>query len=75
MRKQVRRNSRNDRPSDAVMTIAEFCEWANISRRQYFMQRQEGKGPREMRLTERIIRITREEAQNWAKRMTERGPK
>jgi predicted DNA-binding transcriptional regulator AlpA len=53
------------------MTIFEFCTWAGISERQYYAQRRKGMGPHEMRLGDRVIRIARSEAEDWAKRMTE----
>lgn len=64
---------REDKSPDAPMTIDEFCKWAGISVRQYYLQKKAGIAPREMRMGRRTIRIAREEAQAWAKRLTERG--
>jgi predicted DNA-binding transcriptional regulator AlpA len=72
MRKSKRssRSAQDDKPADGLLTINEFCEWASISRRQYYVQRKQGLGPKEMRLGDRTIRITREEAHAWARRVT-----
>jgi predicted DNA-binding transcriptional regulator AlpA len=54
-----------------LMSIFEFCAWAGISEKQYYAQRRNNLGPREMRLGDRVVRIARSEAEDWAKRMTE----
>jgi predicted DNA-binding transcriptional regulator AlpA len=77
MRRPKRYSSRSryddDTAADSLMTIPEFCEWAKISRRTYDLRRKDGLGPREIRLGGRVIRIAREEALAWSKRMTGGG--
>jgi hypothetical protein len=62
-------------PPGALMTIDDFCAWAKISRRQYYTMRSAGRGPVEIRLlggtTRQHVRISREEAEDWARRMTQ----
>ena len=50
----------------AAYSIPEFCEAFGISIRTYFNLREEGKGPREMRLGRRVL-ITVETALAWAR--------
>ena len=71
-----REREREERLADGLLTILDFCEFAGISHRQYYVLKRAGRGPREMRLGDpsrlsRTVRITRDEAQAWAKRMTE----
>ena len=67
--------SADEEPSDGLMTIADFCKWAKISKTQYYTIRRSGEGPVEIRFRFQAggrasPRITREEAANWARRMT-----
>jgi hypothetical protein len=56
---------------DGNLTIRGFCEHEKISRSFYFRLRNEGRGPREMRMG-RWIRITPEARREWrAARETE----
>jgi|SRR6516225_4701867 hypothetical protein len=48
----------------AVFSIASFCRAHGISEAFYFKLRQEGRGPREMRLGTRVF-ITHESAARW----------
>ena len=50
----------------AAYSIPEFCEAFGIAIRTYFNLREEGKGPREMRLGRRVL-ITVESALAWAR--------
>lgn len=49
----------------AAYTIPEFCEAFRISERTYFNMRDEGCGPREMRIG-RTVRISLAAATDWA---------
>jgi hypothetical protein len=54
----------------AAYSIAEFCEAYGIAIRTYFNLRDEGKGPREMRLGRRVL-ISVESALAWAREREE----
>lgn len=54
----------------AAYSIPELCEAFGISTRTYFNLRDEGKGPREMRLGRRVL-ITVESALAWAREREE----
>jgi hypothetical protein len=62
---RVERSSGRSIPR-AAYSIAEFCEAFGISIRTYFKLREQGKGPREMRLGRRVL-ITVESALTWAR--------
>lgn len=51
-------------PPTAVFSIASFCEAHGISQGFYFSLRDQGRGPREMRLGSRVF-ITHESAARW----------
>jgi predicted DNA-binding transcriptional regulator AlpA len=54
-----------------MMTIDDFCAWAGVARRTYYQLQKDGRGPREIRLGPCTIRITHDEANAWARRMSE----
>lgn len=51
-------------------TIPEFCKRHGLSRGAYYLLRQRGQGPIEMRLG-RSVRISVEAAEYWRRRMEE----
>jgi hypothetical protein len=53
-------------PIPLAYDVSEFCAAFKISKRMYFKLRDEGLGPREMRLGRRVL-ITIESAQAWAR--------
>jgi hypothetical protein len=55
------------------MTIDDFCRWAKISKKVYYQLRRADDGPIEIRFRREgrsSPRISREEAEAWARRMT-----
>jgi hypothetical protein len=62
-----------EEPVGALMTTSDFCRWAKISKRVYYQLRRAGDGPIEIRFRREgrsSPRISREEAEAWARRMT-----
>jgi predicted DNA-binding transcriptional regulator AlpA len=57
-----------------LMTIDEFCAWARISRAQFHRFRHAGRGPAEIALGRRSVRILRSEALAWAAKMSAKPP-
>ncbi len=69
MPRYARREPRPDRGPADCFTIAEFCQRNRISRQFYSKLREQGKGPKEMRLGSRVL-ITREAADAWRTAMS-----
>jgi|GEM_PF-2942416 len=55
----------------AAFTRREFCAAHRMSESAYFELKRAGRGPREMRLGARGVRITKEAAAEWRRRMEE----
>lgn len=53
--------------SRVAYTVPEFCAAYGISRSFYYRLRDEGRGPREMRLSKRRVLISHEAAAAWAR--------
>ena len=54
-----------------MYTIKEFCEFARISLRHFYVLRAQGRGPCVTRLG-RSVRITKEASREWLDKHTER---
>jgi predicted DNA-binding transcriptional regulator AlpA len=70
-----RRPTTEEEPAGALMTIEDFCRFAKISRTLYYELRNQGDGPIEIRVGRNSPRISREEADAWARRMTAKRAK
>ena len=57
-------------PPIASMSIDQFCERYNITKRWYFMLRNRGEGPTEVRIGAKVVRITETAAAEWEQRHT-----
>ncbi|KWA79529.1 hypothetical protein WL30_32660 [Burkholderia ubonensis] len=53
---------------DASYTVPQFCAAYHFSRAQYYVLKEQGKTPQEMRIGRRVV-ITRRAAQAWEDRM------
>ena len=51
-----------------AMTIGRFCKRHGLSEASYYRLRRDGQGPSEMRLSEKIVLISREAAAEWRAR-------
>lgn len=53
----------------AAYTVREFCEAHGISAGAYYEAKREGRGPREMRIGSRGVRVSKEAAEEWRREM------
>jgi hypothetical protein len=47
------------------LSIAEVCAAADVSRSFYERMKRQGKGPKELRLSDKTVRVTPAEARKW----------
>jgi predicted DNA-binding transcriptional regulator AlpA len=55
----------------AAYKVPEFCEAHGMSQSAYYELKREGRGPREMRIGSKGVRISKEAAEEWRRRMEE----
>ena len=66
MASRSRRSPKKKNPVPRLSwTIGEFCGAVGISHSTYKRWRAEGKGPKEMRFSERVVRISPAAAEKW----------
>lgn len=69
----IRNMPRDIRIEPPAYSISEFCQAHGIGRSFFYKLLQDGRGPRTMQLGRRRL-VSREEAAEWRKRMTDPGP-
>jgi predicted DNA-binding transcriptional regulator AlpA len=69
MSRVSRQTPKRETPADCL-SIEEFCLRNRISRQFYYMLREKGQGPTEIRLGARVL-ISKEAADEWRRRMQE----